>query len=229
MRSKRRCAICVQAGDTEPKAGDVAHIVPLAEGGVNTLDNLVFLCTLHHRQLDQKSSEILSLEEVRAARDKLYELIENKAKEVVSEHPKVFLIHGHDEKAKDEVIRFLPKVGLEAIMLSEQPSFGWTTLEKLERYRNIDFAIAILDPEDLGTRVRQNVVFELGYFVGRLGRGRVFTLIRKGVEIPSSLYGATYIEMDERGVWQEILRNEFIGVGLPIEKTKLEARIGRVK
>lgn len=216
VRSKRRCPICVQAGDTEPKVGDLAHLVSLQRGGTNVLDNLVFLCPMHHRQLDQKGPGALSVDKVKESRDKLYHLIEHEAKEVISEFPRVFLIHGRDEKAKEQVVDFLTRLGLEATVLSEKPNFGWTIQEKLERYANVNYAIAILSPEDFGTRARQNVVFELGFFVGRLGRSRVSALVTGDVELPSSFQGAMYIKMDERGSWQEILLNELVGAGLPI-------------
>jgi hypothetical protein len=102
---------------------------------------------------------------------------------------KVFVVHGHDQGAREGVARFLEKIGLEAILLREQPNRGRTVIEKfVDCAREVGFAVVLLTPDDLGgaaggdaqmSRARQNVVFELGYFVGSLGRGRA-CLLRKG-------------------------------------------------
>jgi hypothetical protein len=112
---------------------------------------------------------------------------------------KVFVVHGHDSGARDAVARFLGKIELEAIILQEQPDQGLTIIEKFETYASqVGFAVVLLIPDDLAgptsapsqtSRARQNVIFELGYFAGKLGRGRT-CLLRKGeIEIPSDLYG----------------------------------------
>ena len=124
---------------------------------------------------------------------------------------KVFVVHGHDEGAREGVARFLEKLGLKAIILREQPNQGRTTIEKFVDYaRDVGFAVVLLTPDDLGgatatevqlSRARQNVIFELGYFVASLGRGRA-CLLRKGeVEIPSDLYGVVYTDIDGADGW----------------------------
>ncbi len=107
---------------------------------------------------------------------------------------KVFVVHGHDEAALQAVARFLEQLGLEAISLREQPDQGRTIIEKFEDYAaEVGFAVVLLTPDDIAgsaaasgsaTRARQNVIFELGYFAGKLGRGHA-CLLRKGdVENP---------------------------------------------
>lgn len=92
-------------------------------------------------------------------------------------------------------------------------------------------SIALLTPDDrAGTasaayeeqkpRARQNVIFELGYFIGRLGRNRVCALYRPGVEIPSDYSGVLYVELDERGGWRMALAKEMKAAGLPIDMNK---------
>src|SRR6516165_635262 len=88
---------------------------------------------------------------------------------------KVFVVHGHDEGAREGVARFLEKIGLTAIVLAEQPNRGRTIIEKfVDCAREVGFAVVVLTPDDLGgvatdeaqkSRARQNVIFELGYFV----------------------------------------------------------------
>jgi predicted nucleotide-binding protein len=144
---------------------------------------------------------------------------------------KIFVVHGHDIGARDSVARFLQQVGLEPIILQEQPDRGLAIIEKFEAHANqITFAVVLLTPDDVGAlaaasaesaRARQNVIFELGYFVGILGRGRV-CLLRKGdVEIPSDLYGVIYTDMDNLEGWKLKLFRELKAAGLEIDATKL--------
>ncbi|EJT04954.1 nucleotide-binding protein [Rhizobium sp. CCGE 510] len=131
---------------------------------------------------------------------------------------KIFIVHGHDDGALNSLARFLEKLKLEVIILKEQPNQGRTIIEKYEASAaEVGFAVVLLTPDDVGSavsaegqnqRARQNVIFELGYFAGKLGRGRV-CLLRKGdVEIPSDLFGIVYTEMDPGEGWKQALVKE---------------------
>jgi predicted nucleotide-binding protein len=141
---------------------------------------------------------------------------------------KIFLVHGHDALALQETARFLEKLDQEVIILREQPNRGRTVIEKFEDYADVGFAVVLLTPDDRGGttaepfdqqkhRARQNVVFELGYFIGRLGRNRVCALYRPGVEIPSDYSGVLYEELDEKGAWRLQLAKELRAAGLPVD------------
>jgi hypothetical protein len=94
---------------------------------------------------------------------------------------KAFIVHGRDDGAREAVARYVEKLGFEAIILHEQANQGRTIIEKIEAHRDVGFAVVLLTPDDVGSikgealqpRARQNVLLELGYFVGRLGRSRV--------------------------------------------------------
>jgi predicted nucleotide-binding protein len=146
---------------------------------------------------------------------------------------KVFVVHGHDEGAREGVARFLEKLGLTAIILAEQPNRGRTIIEKfVDCAQEVGFAVVLLTPDDLGgestaeaqkSRARQNVIFELGYFVGSLGRGRA-CLLRKGeVEIPSDLYGVVYTTMDSGNGWKIDLARELKDAGFEFDAEKVLA------
>ena len=130
-------------------------------------------------------------------------------------HRKVFVIHGHDEAAMHKTARFIKLLELEPVILAEQPSEGKTIIEKFEEHADVGYAIALLTADDTGSRqgedgarprARQNVIFELGYFIGRLGRERVCALTKGEPEIPSDYSGVVYISMDA-GDWKtEIFR-----------------------
>jgi predicted nucleotide-binding protein len=146
---------------------------------------------------------------------------------------RVFIVHGHDEAAREGVARFLEKIGLEAIILQEQPNRGRTIIEKfVDCAQEVGFAVVLLTPDDLGgeatadaqkSRARLNAVFELGYFVGSLGRGRA-CLLRKGeVEIPSDLYGVVYTTMDFGNGWKIELARELKDAGFEFDPEKVFA------
>jgi predicted nucleotide-binding protein len=143
---------------------------------------------------------------------------------------RVFLVHGHDEAALHETARFLSKLEQSVLILREQPNKGQTIVEKFEEYSDVGFAVVLLTPDDRGSpaanpddarpRARQNVIFELGYFIGRLGRNRVCALYRQGVEIPSDYAGVLYVEMDDRGGWKLELAKELKAANLPVDMNK---------
>ena len=143
---------------------------------------------------------------------------------------KVFVVHGHDEAAKEGMARFLEKIGFEAIILHEQASGNRTVIEKIEAHSDVGFAVVLLTPDDIGGaanaesrqhRARQNVILELGYFVGRLGRSRV-AVFRKGeVEVPSDFGGVVYVDLDGDGAWKQRLGNELKEAGFQIDWNKI--------
>lgn len=140
---------------------------------------------------------------------------------------RVFLVHGHDEEAKQSVARFIEKLQLEPVILQEQPNEGRTIIEKFEKNADVEYEIILLTPDDVGypkdkpneagSRARQNVILELGYFVGRLSRKRVCALCKGSVEIPSDYHGVLYLPMDDADGWKLKLAREIKQSGLSID------------
>jgi predicted nucleotide-binding protein len=140
---------------------------------------------------------------------------------------KVFVVHGHDGEVKETVARFLTRLELDPIILHEQASQGRSLIEKFETSStDVAFAVVLLTPDDFGRaaarppelhpRARQNVILELGYFLGRLGRTRVCALHKGGVELPSDFQGVVYIPFDAAGAWKTLLAQELLGAKLTI-------------
>lgn len=139
----------------------------------------------------------------------------------------IFVTHGHDERLKLEVARLLESVTDEEVtILAERPNRGQTVIEKLEQYAGVRFAVVLMTPDDLaladgdrgaGGRARQNVVFELGLFLGLLGRNNVCALHKPGIEIPSDYGGVLLIEADQRGAWKVDLLRELQAAGVPVD------------
>jgi predicted nucleotide-binding protein len=130
----------------------------------------------------------------------------------------IFIVHGSDTLRAERVARLVTNAtGHDTIILREQPSLGQTLIEKFEQHATTAcYAVVILTPDDEGGRQgqntrnprgRQNVIFEMGYFYGILGRSRVSVLLYQGVEKPSDVDGVAYIDFDDHGAWKmELLR-----------------------
>ena len=142
---------------------------------------------------------------------------------------KVFIVHGHDHALKQEVARIIEKQGIEAIILSEQANGGKTIIEKIEENSDVGAAICLFIGDDYGRakdatsenlRARQNVVFEAGYFMGKLGRGNVILIASPDIEIPSDLQGVVYTNKD---MWQTDVLRELKAIGYNVDFNKLFA------
>lgn len=153
--------------------------------------------------------------------------IPEKALSVGFDFSKVFIVHGHDGELKHSVARIIEKQGIEPVILSEQTNRGRTIIEKFEEYSDVGGAICLFTSDDLGrskkdnqdqVRARQNVVFETGYFMGKLGRNHTIILADKGVDMPSDLLGVVYTDATN---WQVDLLKELEQMGYTIDRNKL--------
>lgn len=151
---------------------------------------------------------------------------------------KIFIVHGHDDGLKNTVARFLTALGLRPIILHEQPSRGQTIIEKFEHHSDVGFAVVLLTPDDKGglasqssaeyvLRARQNVVMELGYFLGRLGRRYVAAIYDERVEMPSDYRGVAFIPYDPAGNWKHSLLQEIKAAGIPVDANRIYRQFNR--
>ena len=143
----------------------------------------------------------------------------------------VFIVHGRDEGRRETVARLVEKLGLRAVILDERPMRGRALLEKFEEEaEEADYAIVIAMPEDRGAgpgdplpdqpnRARQNVIIEVGYFMGLLGRDRVALLSQAPLELPSDLGGIGYVRME--GDWQTRLARELLAAGMRVDTSRM--------
>lgn len=122
---------------------------------------------------------------------------------------KVFVVHGHDEVAKTSLEIFLHENGLNPVVLHRQADEGQTLIEKFEKHSDVvGYVFILLTPDEVSylasdeakadadrtkeRRARPNVIFEFGYFIGKLGRARVCCLHTGNVALPSDLNGIVY-------------------------------------
>jgi len=148
---------------------------------------------------------------------------------------KVFVVYGHDTKAKMELENLLRRWHLEPLILDQLPSKGQTIIEKIEHYRGqAEFAVVLATPDDEGHvahrpderlyRARQNVVLELGMLLAMLGRSRVAILLKNTVEMerPSDIQGLIYFPFSEHVAEVSVpLAKEMNGQGLSIDLDRL--------
>lgn len=144
---------------------------------------------------------------------------------VIRNKRKVFIVHGRDNEAKQEVARFVSDLGLVPIILHEQASSGMTIIEKIERYANdADFALVLYTACDHGrgahernvhpkNRARQNVVFEHGYLMAKLSRKNVCALVKGEIETPNDISGVVYVALDGFGGWKTEVAKELKACG----------------
>lgn len=173
---------------------------------------------LEFGQPDQLTSQVGSFQNVSPSNSKV----------VARNKRKVFIVHGRDNEAKQEVSRFIEKLGLEAIILHEQASAGMTIIEKIEHYSNdADFALVLYTACDRGqgahesnvspkNRARQNVVFEHGYLMSKLGRKNVCSLVKGEIETPNDISGVVYVSLDPSGAWKTEVEKELKACGYAI-------------
>ena len=130
------------------------------------------------------------------------------------EREKIFVVHGHDEKARMELQLALLHLGLEPFVLANTSGGGLTIIEALEKEigpdaNRIRFGIVLLTPDDMGyskakgpktikPRARQNVVLEMGMLMSAIGRQNVALLMKGCVEIPSDADGILRIEFETK-------------------------------
>lgn len=148
-----------------------------------------------------------------------------------SSSKKVFLVHGHDNELKEKTARFLEKLGLIPIILHEQVNEGLTIIEKFEKHSDVHFAIILMTPDDVGNskdksnnlkyRARQNVILELGYFLGKLGRNNLCALVKDNIQIPSDYDGVIYIAVDPADGWKLLLTKEMKNAKLEFDSNKV--------
>ncbi|MDR6873558.1 putative nucleotide-binding protein [Bosea sp. BE125] len=202
-------------GDGSYRSGSAAYTADVAASFQKGKDRSLHLL----RQAVLSLQERLEFQSVPAASEPHTRLVSSK----------IFLVHGHDIGAREAVARFIERIGFEPIVLHEQANSGRTIIEKFEAHADVGFAVVLLTADDEGRakgtelqlRARQNVVLELGYFIGRLGRSKVCALKSGALELPSDILGVVWTEFDSTGAWKQGLAVELQAAGYVIDWNKV--------
>lgn len=129
---------------------------------------------------------------------------------------RVFIVHGHHASLRADAKEIVKRQGLDPVVLEEMPNRGsMTVMEKFEHYARdggVDFALVLLTPDDVissegAMGARGNAIFELGWFVAKLGRERVCILWDPTVKLPTDLDGTMRIDIRKEG-WQDEVATE---------------------
>lgn len=154
----------------------------------------------------------------------------NKISQTFTNNKKIFVVYGHNEALKLKISSFIDKIGLVSVVLDEKPNKGQTIIEKLLENADVGFAVVLYTPDDsvknsVGTykQPRPNVIFEYGYFMGKLGRNRVALLMDSEDEVKenSDITGTGYIKIDKADGWKMQLAKELKTAGYDVDINKL--------
>lgn len=121
----------------------------------------------------------------------------------------VFVVHGHDDAAREQLELVLHKLGIDHFVLANRGGGGLTIIESLEAKigrtaTDTAFGIVLMTPDDMGyaqkegadsiePRARQNVVLEMGMLISSIGRTNMAILVKGHIEKPSDADGILYI------------------------------------
>ncbi len=169
----------------------------------------------------------ISQEQVEDSHNKRFPVpsVQHTSQTETSNSRQVFIVHGHDEFAKQETEQLIRSLGLEPIILHQQASAGMTIIEKIESYSNVGFGIVLYTPCDFGAkcgmmtlsyRARQNVVFKHGYLIAKLGRDRVAALVKGQIETPNDISGIVYVAIDGTEKWKVDVKAELANAGYDV-------------
>lgn len=202
----------------------------------DSMDNLLLLNfqtrTTRRQKIIKRFEKCFSIQRNLLSSIKFLEISQSITSDSVSSNDikeyssKVFIVHGHDEIMKTNIEIVIKKLKLEPIILHQQPNEGKTIIEKFTKYSEVGVAIILLSPDDKckgseqqgrfhKSRARQNVILEMGFFMGKLGRERVIILYKtqKDFEFPSDYLGVLYIPYDSKGSWKLDLIKELKSLG----------------
>lgn len=126
------------------------------------------------------------------------------------ERTKIFIVHGHDTQALEQLELILRRLGLDPFILQNNDGGGNTIIEALEQqiYAEAAFGIVLMTPDDYGyakaegdeatrPRARQNVILEMGMVLASLGRDRMAILKKGALEHPSDVDGVLRLDFND--------------------------------
>lgn len=146
------------------------------------------------------------------------------------EPTKIFIVHGHDTVALEQLELILRRLGLDPFILQNNDGESRTLIEALEKriYEEAAFGIVLMSPDDYGysknktneerqPRARQNVILEMGMIMASLGREKMVILKKGNLELPSDVNGVIYLEFNEHVKEVAVkLANRMKGAGIQI-------------
>ncbi|WP_417719314.1 TIR domain-containing protein [Salipiger sp.] len=217
----------LRASDNDFLAERIETLKALPSGPLGTPFVPVDLLTSHIRRI-QRTLSLYDIKDGAGPADRRG-LVEGKAGRLnaAPASGRIFVVHGHNDLLLMQVVETLRQLSCQPIVLKDQPNEGRTIIEKFEHNADVGFAVILMSVDDFGgsrhdtlgkqPRARQNVIMELGYFTGVLGRRRTIILKEDEVEAPSDILGIAYTPVDPGGAWRYRLAKELKAAGFDID------------
>jgi predicted nucleotide-binding protein len=147
---------------------------------------------------------------------------------------RVFVVCGTDGEMKQAVTNALTKLWLVPVVMCEEPSQGKKIVERFQDYADVGFAVVLLSPDDSvyvkdqpptkrKFRPRQEVVFNLGFLLGKLGGSNVIVFQREcqNFESPTDFEGMKVTAFDDRDSWKLALIRELTNCGYTVHADRV--------
>ncbi len=147
---------------------------------------------------------------------------------------RIFVVSGTDDEMKNALTKALTKLWLVPVVMCEEPSQGRRIVERFTDYADVGFAVVLLSPDDFAydkdesptkrkLRPRQDVVFELGFLLGKLGKGNVLVFYREcaNFEVPTDFDGVKVTAFDDRDSWKLALIRELTNCGYTVDADRI--------
>ncbi|MEI3535419.1 MAG: nucleotide-binding protein [Bacilli bacterium] len=187
-----------------------------------------------YRKEDIVTSDSLVIDETQNIFDEITEktIIKNQSK--IKDSNCVFIVHGHDINKITEVENFVRSIGFEPIVLFKETDIGETIIEKIEKnssksiygiviYTKCDEGYEVGHEIEKKFRARQNVVFEHGYLMAKLGRDHVCAILEDDtIETPGDISGIIYKRFDNNGLWKYDIAKSMSAVGIKVDLNRIK-------
>ena len=135
---------------------------------------------------------------------------------------KIFVVHGNDKELKSDIVQTLQKLELDPIVLHEKQNTAESFIKQITENTYVSFAVVLLSTDETKCGGEQNLVFELGYFLGKLGAENVVAIYRKkkDFQIPEDYDGVFWIEY--KSGWYFKLIKQLEACNFNVDANKLE-------
>jgi predicted nucleotide-binding protein len=147
---------------------------------------------------------------------------------------RIIVVSGTDETMKQTITLSLKKLGLAAVVMSEEPRQGKKIVERFADYADVGFAVVLLSPdvyvypkgEEATKRQRipnQDVTFMLGFLLGKLGKDKVLAFYKENpnFKMPIEFAGVKFTALDDRDSWKHALIRELTANGYTVDTERL--------
>ncbi|MBN1869378.1 MAG: nucleotide-binding protein [Candidatus Omnitrophica bacterium] len=153
--------------------------------------------------------------------------------EIVEKGGRVCITYGRDQIMNKQVVSLIRQLGIDPVLMQDKNNKSVPVAQFFTEHKDISFVIAILSaddwvypknakPNDALLYADQGVVFHLGFWIGRLGRNRVFALYydQRSFRWPTEHFDVIYTPLDKNGSWKKELETRLNASGIQLKKSQ---------